>query len=500
MAINHINRQSNSKTYTRHQPEYTLLYKITQTHYVAFIDVMEQQNKRLPDYVYQEFDDYLKCGLLEHGFLRVQCQNCHDEKLVAFSCKHRGFCPSCGAKRMVEQAAHLVDNVLPHQPIRQWVLSLPIPLRFLLASRPQEIGPILTIVYRCLSKAIIKRSGIKSSKTGSVTLIQRFGSALNLNIHFHMLFLDGVYSKDSNGKLKFKRTKLIAGSDLQQLLEDIVQRIANYLEKRGLIERDIEHAWLNLDEGMSDDSDTHLNEIYSHSISYRIAVGKYQGKKVMQLQSLLSQSNTDKHPWYLAKYSGFSLHAGIGIAATQRNRLEKLCRYISRPAVSEQRLSLTSQGLVRYRLKTPYKDGTTHVVFQPLDFLSKLAALIPKPRSHLIRYHGVFSSNNRWRSEIVPCKVVAKGKSKEKDDDACKADKKSMTWAMRLKRVFNIDINQCEHCDGRLKVIACIEDPAVIKRILNHLRKTKPAMFEDAQKRAFPEVRAPPLFTTDELF
>ncbi len=89
---------------------------------------MEQQNKRLPDYVYQEFDDYLKCGLLEHGFLRVQCQDCHHEKLVAFNCKHRGFCPSCGAKRMVEQAAHLVDRVLPDQAIRQWVLSLPIPL------------------------------------------------------------------------------------------------------------------------------------------------------------------------------------------------------------------------------------------------------------------------------------------------------------------------------------------------------------------------------------
>ena len=163
-----------------------------------------------------------------------------------------------------------------HQPTRQWVLSLPIPLRFLLASRPQEIGPILKIVYNCIAQALITSSGIQSAQTGSVTLIQRFGSALNLNIHFHMLFLDGVYYDNDYGKLKFKRAKLIAGANLQQLLELIVQRVAHHLEKRGLIERDMEHAWLNFDD-IDNESDAYLNDIYSHSISYRIAVGKHKG-------------------------------------------------------------------------------------------------------------------------------------------------------------------------------------------------------------------------------
>ena len=72
------------------------------------------------------FDEYLKCGRLEHGFLRVQCESCQAEHLVAFSCKRRGFCPSCGARRMVESAALLVDEVLPQQPMRQWVLSVPV--------------------------------------------------------------------------------------------------------------------------------------------------------------------------------------------------------------------------------------------------------------------------------------------------------------------------------------------------------------------------------------
>ncbi|MDA1370735.1 MAG: VWA domain-containing protein [Proteobacteria bacterium] len=99
--------------YQRHQPETTLLYRIVEQHYPAFLAHLEAEGRALPDYVQQEFTDYLKCGRLEHGFLRVRCESCHHEKLVAFSCKRRGFCPSCGARRMVESAALLVDEVLP---------------------------------------------------------------------------------------------------------------------------------------------------------------------------------------------------------------------------------------------------------------------------------------------------------------------------------------------------------------------------------------------------
>ena len=141
-------------------------------------------SKHLPKFVMQEFEEYLKCGRLEHGFLRVRCESCHDEKPVAFSCKRRGFCPSCGARRMADSAAHLVDGILPDKPIRQWVLSVPFPLRFLFAAQPGVMSKVLGIVYRVISTFLIKRAGftVKSgAQTGSVTLIQRFGSALNLN-------------------------------------------------------------------------------------------------------------------------------------------------------------------------------------------------------------------------------------------------------------------------------------------------------------------------------
>lgn len=143
-----------------------------------------------------QFNRRRLCGILAHGFLRAKCEECRHEKLIAFSCRCRGFCPSCGARRMAATTAHLVDEVMPHVPVRQWVLSLPIPLRYLLASHPELLSPVLDVVHRAISGWLIKKAGIKrtEAQAGGVTFVQRFGSALNLNIHFHCLVLDGVYS------------------------------------------------------------------------------------------------------------------------------------------------------------------------------------------------------------------------------------------------------------------------------------------------------------------
>lgn len=140
--------------FARNRPEQTLLYQLVEQYYPAFESQWVSEGRVLPDYVRQEFEAYLKCGRLEHGFLRVQCETCHAEHLVAFSCKRRGFCPSCGARRMAESAALLVDEVLPHKPMRQWVISVPFPLRFLFASQPKIMGKALIKVAQSLKCAI----------------------------------------------------------------------------------------------------------------------------------------------------------------------------------------------------------------------------------------------------------------------------------------------------------------------------------------------------------
>jgi len=382
--------------YERHRPERTLLYQLVDTYYPALKAHLAAQGRALPGYVEREFEDYLKCGRLEHGFLRVRCGSCHAERLVAFSCKKRGFCPSCGARRMADSAALLVDEVLPHEPMRQWVLSVPFPLRFVFASRPEIMGKVLGIVYRTIATHLIKKAGFtrKTAHSGAVTLIQCFGGALNLNVHLmcmdarmpraqgcagaaHMLFLDGAYVDDANGSVaRFQWVKAPTSEELTRLTHQIALRIGRFLERRGVSVRDAEDSYLTSD---TVDEDP-MQSLVGHSISYRIAVGPHAGRKVFTLQTLPACDEPDT-----GKVAGFSLHAGVAAKADERKKLERLCRYITRPAVSEKRLSLTSQGQVRYELKTPYRDGTTHVTAPAHPALATLV-------------HPCTSSSNRWTS------------------------------------------------------------------------------------------------------
>ena len=173
-----------------------------QQHAATFFDQAEAAaGADLPQFVKVEFDAFLECAILAHGFLRLRCGDCGHDKLVAFSCKRRGFCPSCGARRMAQTAAHLVDHVLPHVPVRQWVLALPIPLRLLLAAQPKLLTPVLQVVHRVITRHLLGQADLKAEEadSGAVTLIQRFGSAANLNIHLHCLVLDGVYRRSADG-------------------------------------------------------------------------------------------------------------------------------------------------------------------------------------------------------------------------------------------------------------------------------------------------------------
>lgn len=188
------------------------------------------------------------------------------------------------------------------------------------------------------------------------------------------------------------------------------------------------------------------------------------------------------------------MHAGIDIAPNQRPKLERLCRYMSRPPVATERLGVTSSGHVRYQLKTPYRDGTTHLVIEPLDLMARLAALVPPPRMHLTRYHGVFAPHSKLRAAVTPAhRGIGAPQRTGTAIDSVKPPTPqhvAMSWARRLKRVFGIEIQDCARCGGKLKVIASIEEPAVIAKILAHLEKTAPAQ---PQPELPLGARAPPL-------
>jgi hypothetical protein len=158
--------------YVRHRPEAALLYQLVDRYYPELVATRETAGRPLPKHVQEEFEAYLKCDRFEHGFLRVRCVDCHAEKLVEFSCKWRCFYPSCGARRMSECAALLADEVLPSKPLRQWVLSLPFALRFLLATDPKALTHVLGIVYRTISAYVFRRARLTRA-TGAIGAVAR---------------------------------------------------------------------------------------------------------------------------------------------------------------------------------------------------------------------------------------------------------------------------------------------------------------------------------------
>jgi len=134
-------------------------------------------------------------------------------------------------------------------------------------------------------------------------------------------------------------------------------------------------------------------------------VGPRAGQKLFTLQAVPAREEAgDQQGDHrgAANADGFSLHAGIDIAPGQRQKLERLCRYVSRPPVCTERMALSSTGHVRYSLKTPYRDGTTHIVLEPLELMARLAALVPPPRMHLTRFHGVFPPHSKLRAAVMP--------------------------------------------------------------------------------------------------
>ena len=183
-----------------------------------------------------------------------------------------------------------------------------------------------------------------------------------------------------------------------------------------------------------------------------------------------------------ANVSGLSLHANVCIPAKARRQLEKLCRYVARPAVATERLSILPDGRAAYRLRHKWSNGATHVLFEPLDLVAKLAALVPPPRFNLVRYHGIFSPGARWRTHVVPgdsgessvCCSARKVGKRVKNANAKDGRKpkpshpRNYSWSELMRRVFEIDVLACE-CGGRMRIVCAINPPEAIRKILDCL-------------------------------
>ena len=177
---------ANAPRYERRRPEQTLRYRLVREHYETFASEIERAagGAGLPQFVKDEFDAYLDCGILACGFLRLTCEGCARDTRVAFSCKRRGIAPPAAQEEWPRPQPIWWITFCTQVPVRQWVLSFPIPLRSLFAVHPELITHVLRILHRAINSHLIKQAGIerKHANTGAITLIQRFGSAANLKM------------------------------------------------------------------------------------------------------------------------------------------------------------------------------------------------------------------------------------------------------------------------------------------------------------------------------
>jgi hypothetical protein len=476
-------------TYKRRTPENSPCYQILQSHLNTFITEREAEGRPLPDYVLEEFDAYLKCGILAYGFLRLKCKDCAAEKIVAFSCKKRGFCPACCAKRMAEAAEHLVTNVLPLVPYRQFVVSFPIPLRYWLHSNKKLYSKIHALVIKEIQRYYIdkaKAKGIKDPTPGTISFTQRFGSALNLNPHIHAICPDGVYTR-VNGRPRFRNIEYISDEDVATLVEAISNKVRRYLVKKEYLNKDGELVQNPTADELFSDANS-IKEATAASIAGKIAFGPNAGKYVTKIGSGFGYG--EEIPLAKGKncfsIHGFSLHANTHINTHSRDRLRKLIEYIARGPLSNKRLEIVGEDKVKLQLKTPWSDGTTHLLLSYSEFIEKLVALIPPPRTHLVRWSGCFAPNSSYRKEITLQPTVKKGFLFQEEPD--ERGFRNYRWAKMLAKVFGIDVLKCDDCGGELAPVAAVMDSDSVRRYMKHINES----YE-------PPARAPPKMRQEEF-
>ena len=390
-----------SASYEPGDPTTTVLYGIIRDHFETFRTqaVSLRDGEGLPRFVEQAFRDFLRCGCLASGFARFRCAGCGLDRLVAFSCKGRGFCPRCGGRRMAERAAHLVDDVFPDVPVRQWVLTLPYRLRYQVAWDHDLCRAVVGVTLRAVLGWLRRRARldqVTDGRGGGVAIVQRFGGALNLNVHLHALVMDGVFANDAAGALVFHPVPRLTDLDVAEVLATLEPRIRRLLDRRGLGGGE--------ETGEPDACAAEapvLAGLAAASVQGIAALGRDRGARTRRLGEPAETIDAASPGRCHARSNGFDLHAGLVVPAGQRERLEGLCRYALRPPVAGDRLRVTGDGRVRLRLRRRWADGTTHLEWEPVDFLGRLAVLVPRPRINLLLYHGVLAPRAAWRSAVV---------------------------------------------------------------------------------------------------
>ncbi|MFC1679540.1 transposase [Elusimicrobiota bacterium] len=440
------------------------LYGIVQDHLEDYIVSLRAPSDRRPlphPAVENSLRSFLECGIPRFGVVRFRCEGCGHDLFVPFSCKRRGVCPSCDAKRAVAGVAYAADNLLPEVPYRQWVLVVPKRIRYFLHRRPEVAGELSRILARAISRHLEREAGPGSP--AQIQFIQRFGESLNLHLHVHAVISEGVFSKKAGPLvpgLAFHPADPPSEAELHALTEEIRRKVLKRFTRLGVIPEETATAMLS---------------------------------------------------W---PHSGFSLHARVAVAPGEREGLERLLRYCARPALSIKRLRYNrDKGLAIYRTDGRGTGKPKRLEMEAVEFLRRFALLAPPPKRNTVRYYGVLAPSSPLRPLIVHEAQQRSGESNrarlipalktpntlERAKETIRAYSKS--WAACLSRIFEIEPLVCPRCAGALVPVAAIFADHELTRLLEHLKLPTefPKTALPRGDNAFPMTHGPPESQLDPL-
>ena len=409
--------------YRPRQHRKTAFHRLVERHYEEFERVYPEKYAAAYGHfrpvIAEVVRNYLVCGDLGQGFARVRCADCGHEYLLAFSCKGRYFCTSCHTKRAVAFSEWLNETVLWPGPHRQIVLTVPKMLRIYFRYDRRLLGKLCRVASRVITKSFRAPSGREDLEVGMVACVQTFGSFANFHPHLHILVTDGGFAADGT----FYVLPKVSLAGLEQLFR---HRVLKMMLREGLIDR----------------------------------------KRVRLLLS-----------W---RHSGFNVDGSVRIRAGDAKGRENISRYLIRAPFSVGKITWAPGRTVIYRTKMVKGPNRNFQVYDPLDFLAAVTAHIPDRGEHLVRYYGWYSSVRRGRrrklglEEPAACVPAI-------EDDSLSGKEARRCWSRLIRKIYEVDPLLCPECGGLMKIIAFIEEAAVIRKILEHLR-----LWEE------PEPRAPP--------
>ena len=459
--------------YQRHTPETTVLYQTIARVWPSLRAEYAASDAPFAEHVETEFERYLRCGILQYGFVRLKCDSCSRTKLVGFSCKKRGFCASCGARRMEQTADRLEREVWPVANARQFVLTFPHQVRRWLAASPELLSEVVLVVTDVI-KEFYEDSTLRESDrematmptTGTITFIQRFASSLAVNPHLHIVALDGVFAQTAKGK-RFYAYDRFDSECVLAVLYGIYHRLEALFRARGYVKED--------GEGVKDAVDD------SVPLPFKPRAPKaYRRLGSRPPHPLYKQTDPEMmsvEGWCNVRWRWFSLHAGVAIKGDDRLGLKRLFRYVSRSSVSPSRLSYNDPDHpetsdVILGLKRMWTDGTTALRFTQVDLVERIAALVPPAWFNLTRYEGLFAPGHAWRATVVPGPQV-KRPPRDPDDPPPPSGpsagravaERNIPWAELMRRTMGISPEICI-CGAKMRVEDVVTDSETICEVM----------------------------------